>query len=194
MKKDLAALFRSFIFSSREVGRALSLTDAAARVACHRYAKRGVFVRLQRNVYALSERWKRAALIEMYAAANRLQIPSYISLTSALSYYELTTQVQQNFFESIAVTRTKTVRVGGSEFRYVKIHKSRYFGFIKEKGIFIATPEKALLDALYLVSLHRYRLDTDALDISKFDRRKIDRLSRSFPEKTQRIVRALWMR
>jgi hypothetical protein len=60
-----------------------------------------------------------------------------------------------------------------------------YFGFKKEKGFFIATPEKALLDALYLMSYGRYALDTSALDVAKLDRDKVKRISMEFPLRTQ---------
>ncbi len=64
-----------------------------------------------------------------------------------------------------------------------------YFGFKKEKGFFIATPEKALLDAFYLMSYGRYALDIAALDEMKLDRDEIKRLSREFPLKTQNMLK-----
>jgi hypothetical protein len=42
-----------------------------------------------------------------------------------------------------------------------------YQGFKKEKGFFIATPEKMLLDAIYLMSYGRYALDMSAIDPKK---------------------------
>ncbi|MDJ0819213.1 MAG: hypothetical protein QNJ58_23590, partial [Desulfobacterales bacterium] len=108
---------------------------------------------------------------------------------TALDYYEITTQVQRDFFESVAVKRTKEIKVEGSVFRYSKIAGNLYFGFKKEKEIFIATPEKALLDAFYLMSYGRYALDISALDSDKLDRNEIMRLSIEFPLKTKTMLK-----
>ena len=53
----------------------------------------------------------------------------------------------------------------------------------------IASPEKALLDAFYLISYGRYSLDISALDATKLDRKKIERLSRTFPLKTKNLLK-----
>jgi hypothetical protein len=108
---------------------------------------------------------------------------------TALDYYEITTQVQRDFFESVAVKRTKEIQIDGSVFRYSKIAGNLYFGFKKEKGFFIATPEKALVDAFYLMSYGRYALDISALDSDKLDRNEILRLSMEFPSKTKNMLK-----
>ena len=73
-------------------------------------------------------------------------------------------------------------------FRYSKIAGNLYFGFKKENGFFIATPEKALVDAFYLMSYGRYALDIAALDPDKLDRDEIIRLSTEFPLKTKTML------
>ena len=183
-------IIKSFLFASKDVAQVLGISAASGRLAAHRYTQKGLLVRLKRDVYVLPERWEHATQSQRYAAANRLQVPSYISLTTALSYYEITTQIQQDFFESIAVTRTKKLEVGGIQFRYVKVQKKLYFGFVKKDDFFIATPEKAFLDALYLVSLHRYRLDVTGLDLAKFNWKELRKLSRLFPAATRRLLEA----
>jgi hypothetical protein len=64
-----------------------------------------------------------------------------------------------------------------------------YFGFKKENDFFIATREKALLDAFYLMSYGRYAIDLSALDADKLDRKEIRRLSRKFPMRTQNALK-----
>jgi hypothetical protein len=60
--------------------------------------------------------------------------------------------MQRDFFESVAVKRTKEINLNGSVFGYVKLIGALYFGFKKGKDFLIAIPEKALLDAFYLMS------------------------------------------
>ena len=83
---------------------------------------------------------------------------------------------------------SKEIRPDKSIFRYTKIARNLYFGFRKEKNFFIASPEKALLDALYLMSYGRYTLDIAALDVEKLDIEQIKRLSLEFPQKTREML------
>jgi hypothetical protein len=93
--------------------------------------------------------------------------------------------MQRNFFESVALKRTKRIDVNGNIFRYTRIRNRLYDGFKKEKGFFIATPEKALLDAIYLMSYGRYSLDLSAIDPNKIDGNELIRLSKKFPVRTR---------
>ena len=172
-------------FGYEDIARVLGISDSSARVSASRYVSQGALLRIKRNMYVLREVWNAAAREQKFLLANMGQTPSYISLMTALDYYGITTQVQRDFVESIAVKRTKELPVNGHIFRYSKIAANLYFGFKREKGLFIATPEKALLDALYLMSYGRYALDISALDVTKLDRDEIKRLSLEFPLRTQ---------
>jgi hypothetical protein len=125
---------------------------------------------------------------EKFALANLGQSPSYISLMTALDYYEITTQMQRDFYESIAVKRTKEIFLNGTVFRYSRIAPELYFGFVKDKDFFIASPEKALLDAFYLMTFGRYALDISALDPEKLDFNEIKTLAGKFPLKTRKLL------
>ena len=180
---------RKLYFGYEEIARVLGISPASARVSASRYVRQGLLVRVKRNMYVLREVWNAAGKAERFLLVNMGQTPSYISLMTALEYYELTTQMQRDYFESIAVKRTKEIQVDGSVFRYSKIADNLYFGFKKEKGFFIATPEKALVDAFYLMSYGRYALDISALDSDKLDRDEILRLSMEFPSKTKNMLK-----
>jgi len=176
-------------FGYEEIAKVLGIGEASAKVSASRYVKQGLLVRIKKNAYVLREMWNAAGREEKFSLANLGQVPSYISLMTALDYYEITSQVQRDLFESVAVKRTKEIHVEGSVFRYVKVTHTLYFSFKKEKGVFIATPEKALLDAFYLMSYGRYALDISALDATKLDRNEIKRLSKKFPLKTQKMLK-----
>ncbi len=175
-------------FGYEDIARIRAISPGSAKVAASRYVRKGLLVRLKNNLYVLKQVWDNASREEKFQIANMGQSPSYISLATALDYYEITTQMQQNFFESVAVKRTKEMRLPETVFRYSKINDVLYFGFKKEKGFFIATPEKALLDAFYLISLGRYALDLSALDTNRLDRNLIKNLSGKFPLKTKALL------
>ncbi|MCD6228088.1 MAG: hypothetical protein J7K17_01230 [Candidatus Omnitrophica bacterium] len=74
-------------------------------------------------------------------------------------------------------------------FNYTKINLKLYFGFVKVKDFFIATPEKAFLDALYLSLLGRYKFDKTSLDYNKFNLNNLKTLAKKFPRRVQRAVK-----
>jgi len=175
-------------FGYEDLARALGIEPASVRVSASRYVKQGLLLRIKRNLYVRRDIWISAGQLEKFKIANMGLVPSYISLATALYYYGVTTQVQRNFFESIAIRKTKEISINTDLFRYTKISVNLYSGFVKEKGIFIATPEKAILDAFYLMSYGRYALDVSALDAAKLDYAKIKRLAGAFPPKTRKLL------
>jgi len=176
-------------FGYEDIAKTFGISAGSAKVTASRYVKQGILVRVKRNMYVLRGVWKTAGREEKFILVNLGQVPSYISLMSALDYYEITTQMQRDFYESVAIKRTKEINVAGSIFRYVKVNSALYFGFKKEKNFFIATPEKALVDAFYLMSYGRYAIDISALDAAKFDRDEIKYLSIKFPLKTRNLLK-----
>ena len=175
-------------FGYEEIARVRGISLDSAKVTASRYVRQGLLLRLKKNIYVRRDVWNVANKEDKFRLANLGQSPSYISLMTALDYYEITTQVQQDFFESVAVRRTKEIQVNGSVFRYSKIDERLFFEFKKENGVFIASPEKALLDTFYLMSYGRYTIDISALDADKLDRKIIKQLSREFPLKTQNML------
>lgn len=175
-------------FGYEEITAALGIRLASARVFANRYVRQGLLVRIKRNLYVLKERWSAFTKEEKFAMANLIQVPSYVSLMTAMEYYEVTTQMQRGFIESIALKRTKQIEAEGEVFAFSKIDKRYYFGFSREKGFFIATPEKAFMDAAYLMSLKRYSFDLTSIDFGKLDMAKLRIMADTFPQRTKRML------
>jgi len=173
-------------FSNEDVAYTLGIRADSAAVLCSRYVKKGLLTRLKRGLYARTETLASLGQLDLFRLANLMQVPSYISLMTALSYHGVTTQVQRDVFESTSIKRTKTFLRGGYTFRYVKVAPGLYTGFKKERDAFIALAEKAILDCFYLASMGRYPLDISALDFNKLDEQVIAKLSNVFPSKTMR--------
>ena len=190
MKLSELQNIKKLYFGYEELARAFGISMASARVTASRYVSKGLIVRIKRNLYVLREVWNTATREDKFVMANLGQIPSYLSLMTALDYYGITTQMQRDFFESVAIQRTKTFHVGETVFRYSKISKELYFGFSKKDSFFIASPEKALLDAFYLMSFGRYALDISSVDPGKLNKMEIQKLSRQYPQRTQNLLMA----
>lgn len=168
-------------FTVQDVAESRGISIASARVLCNRYVQKGVFVRLKKNFYILDRNWERYGAWEFFKIANFLQVPSYISCMTALSFHGVTTQVQRNWYESIALKRSINREVNNVLFSYHKIRPDYYFGFHRREGFFVATPEKALLDSVYLNALGRYPLDWKSLDTKLLDMAQLNKFMEPFP-------------
>jgi predicted transcriptional regulator of viral defense system len=176
------------LFGVDDIAKQLSISKESARVTAVRYVQNGILVRLKRDLYILSNSLQQLNEKELFRIANLIQVPSYVSLTTALSYYNISNQQLQNVIESVALKRTKSISVKNLEFNYSLIKKDYYCGFELVDNFFIAVPEKALADAVYLTALKRYNCDFEAISFKKLDKQKVV----SFLEKTNAITKQYW--
>lgn len=188
---DIKELNKRLYFTVNDLAEVLGIKTESARVLCARNVRNRLFIRLKNNFYILENRWASLNRIDFLTLSNFLQVPSYVSLMTALTYYEVSTQVQQGYFESIAVKRTKRISAQGVEFVFYKLKQAYYFGFIKRDNIFIATKEKAIVDALYLYSFGKYKLDLSSIDFDKFDRATLMEIQKPYPQKTKDTIKKL---
>lgn len=178
-------------FTGQQLAAQLSISSGSAAVFASRHAKTGLLLKLKNNYYTLAQRWRTATDSELLGVANILQVPSYVSLTTALAHYELTTQVQRGFIESVCLKRTASYEAGGVTFSYRKIDREHYSGFVRKDGVFIATPEKAFLDCVYLFSFGKYKPDFGSMDLTRLDPVGLKKLMRGYPPKSVKIARKL---
>lgn len=89
----------------------------------------------------------------IFLIANKIYSHSYVSLESALSYYNL---IPEEVFQitSVSTKKTNNFETLIGDFNYRHIKPSLYFGYklleFEKRNILIAEPEKALLDYFYL--------------------------------------------
>ena len=119
-----------------------------------RWSKAGRIHQLRRGLYVLASPYRKR-YPHPFFVANQMVRSSYVSCQSALSYYDMIPEYTPAIM-SVTVRRPGiwTTELGRFEFKHIK---SEFFhGYdMKELGdnqnVFIATPEKALLDLIYLV-------------------------------------------
>lgn len=125
------------IFNLNEVERATGLKRDNIRVKLSRKAREGKIHRVERGKYSITD--------DPFVYASHIENPSYISLWSALNFYNLTTQ-QPTKVEVVCSKNRK-------DLENVKFYKaSEIFGYSKENyrgyEILVAEKEKLLVDAL----------------------------------------------
>lgn len=188
---ELKKLKERLYFTVEDVQDVLGTATGSARNLCSRYSQKGIFVRLKKNLYVLDEKWGNYTREDFYRISNVLQVPSYISFMSALSFYEVTTQVQRDFFENASLKRSARFDIKGTAFNFYKLQKKYYFDFIRDKDIFISTKEKAFIDSIYLFSFGKYKIDLSSLDLDKLDKQRVAKIMKLYPLKTKNIVSRL---
>ena len=139
----------------------------------------------------MEQNWQGLPLQEFLKISNFLQVPSYISFMTALSFYEITTQVQRNFFESASLRQSKKIDVKGAVFNFYKLKEQYYFDFIKKDSVFIATKEKAFVDSVYLYSFGKYKFDFSSIGLNKLNKNRVKDIVSIFPQKTKAAVKKL---
>ena len=134
-----------------------------------RWCRRGLLVKLRNKYYAFPE-YRQVPDFSRYVA-NRIYSPSYISLHSALSFYGM---IPEEVVQLTSVTTLKTARFENDfgVFHYQNVKTPLYFGYeIKTmqsgRGLLFATPEKALLDLIYLNPYYKTEQDMEELRLDE---------------------------
>lgn len=81
--------------------------------------------------------------------ASHIVHPSYLSLITALRFYNITTQLPVEKYV-ITTARHGDMAFRGYRMHFIKVGKRLLFGFGPVNGAIIANPEKAFIDSLYL--------------------------------------------
>lgn len=121
------------------------------RGALTRWGSKGYIIKLRNGYYVFPE-YLNVAGFSVYIA-NQIYKPSYVSLHYALNNYGL---IPETILTFTSVTTLKTASFSNrfGSFSYCTIKPDLMFGykenFLKDRAVYIATLEKAILDLLYL--------------------------------------------
>ncbi len=119
-----------------------------------RWVTSGRLYRLRRGLYALAPPYRKMRP-HPFLVANHLQRGSYVSLQSALAHHGLIPEhVPVTTSVGSGGTRSWQNPIGSFTFRHlapVLIKGYRHAEVVPGQWAFVATPEKALLDLVYLV-------------------------------------------
>lgn len=176
-------------YTPADLGKITGLSRGALKVRLSRLKKAGAIESLGRGMY-----FAPGTKTDPEKAANDAVYPSYISFSSALSKYGIISEVP--YVLELAITKpTRRKRIGNVNVLYRKLKKNLFFGYSLEAGVFIAEPEKAFLDLLYLkLSGKDKAFNPDTADIRKLDMKKLIKYSARFSKKVKNAVKVLLMK
>ncbi len=166
-------------------GEWLAQQRPALYVTLNRLVKYGVLVRLRKGVYQVALRTPDFAHI-----ANVLVYPSYLSFESALSRYGILSQVPYTL--TFATThRSRRLTLGETVVEFHQLKGGLFFGYTLDDGLYVAEPEKALLDQFYLAGRGLTNVALDELHLSSLDPKRLRAYAERFPPTVQAIVRQM---
>jgi predicted transcriptional regulator of viral defense system len=133
------------------------------------WIKQGYLVRLRQGYYTFPE-FKESTEFALYFA-NIIYKPSYISLHTAMSFYGIIPEAVPAI-TSVTTLKTITFSNAFGEYSFKNIKPDMMFGYdLREmegdRRIMFATPEKALIDLLYLYPFYNTERELEELRLDE---------------------------
>ncbi len=160
-----------------------------------RWKQAGKIYQLRRGLYCLAPPFRKTKP-HPFLIANRLLLASYVSLQSALAYYGM---ILEYVPMTISVTTNRPAQwetpVGIFDFRHIQVNFFEGYRFLDlgdNQGAFIASPEKALLDLVYLESggdTHEYLSELRLNNLEGLNWQLLERLARKIEK--PKLLRAI---
>ncbi len=148
------------VITPAEIANILGKPKNIGSVYAARLVKKGLARRLLRGKLSLVD--------DDFAIASQLINPAYISLDSALLFHGVIQQITKGIECVTTVNSIKLERLG---IVYHKIPPSLFYGYNRvERGqsfAFMAEPEKALIDGIYLGAYTKEKLSEYSSNVSK---------------------------
>jgi predicted transcriptional regulator of viral defense system len=134
-----------------------------------RWVRQGYLIRLRQGYYTFPE-YRESSEFVLYFA-NKIYKPSYISVHTALSFYGIIPEAVSQI-SSVTTLKTITFSNNFGEYSYKNIKPDMMFGYdLREmeggRRIMFATPEKAIIDLLYLYPFYNTRRDLEELRLDE---------------------------
>jgi predicted transcriptional regulator of viral defense system len=171
---------------TRDAAGVLGIDAAHASKILERLAQAGLVISISKGLWAFPKRMV-PLLLPRYCAAP---FACYVSLQTALYQHDMIMQVPSVIY-AVTLARTKHFLTALGEVSLHHIDPSFFFGYEVDKtGIALATPEKALLDFLYLSgakSLLFGKLPELELP-KKFSRKKANEMIERIPSLQRRTL------
>ncbi|HAQ18694.1 MAG TPA: hypothetical protein DCR40_05585 [Prolixibacteraceae bacterium] len=132
------------------------------------WVQKGLLVKLRNGYYTFPEFKSKSGF--SFLLANRIYRPSYISLHTALAFYGI---IPEAVVQITSVTSLKTARFSNEfgEFSYKSVRPDLFFGYelkpLERQTVLFASPEKALLDMIYLYPFYKTESDFQELRLDE---------------------------
>lgn len=173
------------VFSSA-VLQAGNVSRANIQKQLTRWVKAKKIYQLRRGLYSVAEPYRQSDP-HPFLIANRIISPSYVSLQSALAYYDLIPESVPQVLSITSKLRSTVVETSLGSYLYHNIQHDLFFGFSlvkvnKDQSAYLARPEKALLDLVYFTKQGHSKMFLESLRLQNLDQLDLDWMKRTAGE------------
>lgn len=139
------------VFTIEEIAQlSIEISNKSLRDRLYYYTKSGKLLRLHHGIYAKHK-------YNPFELANKLYKPSYISLETVLLKEGVVFQYYETIFVVSYLTREVKIKNHNVRYRQIKAEVLTNLQGIEQKvGYFIATKERAFLDAIYIYKNYHF--------------------------------------
>lgn len=177
--------FKKDYYTLKDLQSILDVPASSLKVQLSRWCKQGIFIRLTKGIYVPYN-----AKVDTQKVANQVYYPSYLSFESALNYYGILSQIPYTLTFATQ-KKSKKLVLKDTQVEYTQLANRLFFGYTLENGIYLATPEKALMDTIYLISKGKRTLNLEELYLKDIDKEKLKEISLKFPKNTEDMVKKI---
>lgn len=173
-------------FTVADLEKVLNVKESSIYITLKRLVDKGVLVRLKQGVYQ-----PQFQNLNLKKVANELYYPSYLSFESALSSYGILSQIPYTL--TFATTKlSKKITLADKEIEYRQLKEDYFFGYILKNNFYLAEPEKAILDQLYLISKGKVSSNINEWSLVNVNKKKLLNYAKKFPSIVQKNVNDLF--
>ena len=166
-------------YSIADIEKITGVSRKSIYVTLNRLVEKGILERIGTGIYRLF-----TAKVSVEKIAGSLYMPNYLSFESALSRYGILNLVPYTL--TFATSRkTKRSVIEGRDVEFRQIKKDLFWGYEMQGGIYVARPEKAFLDLVYLASRGIASIDLDEINLKKLSMTTVKEFSKRYPEYTR---------
>lgn len=149
------------------------------------WTQKGLIYHLGQQYYTFN-----LANLDYLRLASSVDKNSYVSFEYALYFYNLINQVP-SVVTCATKKRSRKISLGNWIFEYTRLKLDLFFGYELKDKIYIATPEKALADLLYLMSRGKRTFEWANLEKEKINHEKLQKVLKNFPSYTQQFAKKM---
>jgi len=135
------------VFTSKDLSLLWEKTDAFfLKKKIYRYVKDGKLLKIRRGIYSIKKEYDKREL------ATKIMVPSYISLETVLEPLGIVPK-DENKIIFVVSRKNYELEYGGQKYLFHKINDvilNDQVGIENKNNYRIATPERAMLDLIYL--------------------------------------------
>lgn len=184
--RESAEMTGKTYFSRRELKRFYYGTMENFKVLLSNWMKKKLIYSLGKGFYTFN-----LIKVDYLRLSHEFDNGSYISFEYALFLHGLINQVP-SVITLATKKRSRVVKSAPWVFEYTHLKDDLFFGYELKDKVYLATPEKALADLLYLTSRGKRIFEFDAVERKKISREELTKTLKKFPSYTQKLVKELF--